>query len=314
VRVSSFSPTNRGFPPLASCPLAQRPSPTHSPAADETKAADDATYSNSVKEAPLVIFDKGNVLLNEGNAPTNVATPLLPAQASISSVDKGTDNDSDAPCSAVSSDDLATVVARVNALKSSLLAHLKMLKRSIRNHAVPTNLATLDAWISELESLLLAHATLSSHVWVVEQRVLSLDSSIASIRSMINPTQHLPPVDWMVPLGAPNGPPSSLGVDATSPRGAPPTTPSGASNNINPPPTWPEIHAARAKLGACPDRHAPFAQMGMQGDHGVHDAHQPHGLAHNDTFKYTHSPSPMQCSPHSSASSPKHPTLLASQI
>jgi hypothetical protein len=63
----------------------------------------------------------------------------------------------------------------------------------------------------------------------------------------------------MAPLGAPNGPPSGLGVDATSPRVAPPTTPSGASNNINPPPIWPEIHAAHAKLGACPDRHATFA-------------------------------------------------------
>ncbi len=118
----------------------------------------------------------------------------------------------------------------------------------------------------------------------------------------------------MAPLVAPNGPPSSLGGDATSPRGAPPTTPSGASNNINLPPTWPDIHTARAKLGACPERRASFAQMGMQGDHGVHGDHQPHGLAHDDTYEYTHSPSPMQRSPHSSASSPKHPTLLASQI
>ena len=157
---------------------------------------------------------------------------------------------------------------------------------------MPTNLATLDAWISETESLLSAHATFYSPVWVVEQHILSHDSSIALIQSTIGPTQHLPPVAPMAPFGAPNGPPTGLGVDATSPRGAPPTTPSGASNNINPPPTWPEIHAARAKLGACPDRHAPFAQMGMQGDHGVHGAHRPYGLAHDDTFEYTHSPSP----------------------
>jgi hypothetical protein len=55
VRVSSFSPTNRGFPPLASCPLARCPSSAHSPAADETKVANDTTYSNSVKKAPLNI-------------------------------------------------------------------------------------------------------------------------------------------------------------------------------------------------------------------------------------------------------------------
>jgi hypothetical protein len=273
VRMSSFSPTNRGFPPLASCPLAQRPSPAHSPAADETKAANDATYSNSVKEAPLVIFNKGNVLLNESDAPTDRAPPLLLAQASISSVGKGTDDDSAAPRSAISSDDLATVVAWVKALKSSLLARLTTLERSPGSPAAPSDLATLDAQISEPESLLSAHATLSSRVWAVEQRVLSLDSSIVSIRSTIVPTQHSPPVAWMAPLGAPNGPPSGLGVDATSPRGAPPTTPSGASNNINLPPTWPEIHAACAKLGACPDRRATFSQMGMQGDHGVHGAH-----------------------------------------
>ncbi len=75
VRVSSFSPTNCGFLPLAACPLARCPSPAHSPAADETKAANDATYSNSVEEAPLVIFNEGNVLLNEGNAPTNGLPP-----------------------------------------------------------------------------------------------------------------------------------------------------------------------------------------------------------------------------------------------
>jgi hypothetical protein len=161
--------------------LARHPSPAHSPAADETKAADDATYSNSVEEAPLVIFDKGNVLLNEGNAPTNWAPPLLLAQASIFSVDEDTNNNSAAPRSAVSSDNLATVVARVNALKSLLLARLMMLKRSPRNHAGPTNLAILGDWISELESLLLAHATLSRRVWAVEQCVSSLDSSILSI-------------------------------------------------------------------------------------------------------------------------------------
>jgi hypothetical protein len=77
----------------------------------------------------------------------------------------------------------------------------------------------------------------------------------------------------MAPLGTPNGPPFGVGVDATSPCGAPPTTPSGVSNNINPPPTWPEIHATRAKLDTCPDRHATFAQMGMQGDRSVHGAH-----------------------------------------
>jgi hypothetical protein len=54
--------------------------------------------------------------------------------------------------------------------------------------------------------------------------------------------------------------------------------------------------------------------MGMQGDHSVHGAHQPHVLSQNDTYEYTHSPSPMGRSPHSSASSPKHPTLSASQI
>jgi hypothetical protein len=66
VRVSSFSPTitNCGFLPLASCPLARRPSPACCPAADETKVANDATYSNSVKDAPLIVFDKGNILLN----------------------------------------------------------------------------------------------------------------------------------------------------------------------------------------------------------------------------------------------------------
>ncbi len=182
--MSAFSPTNRGFPPLAACPLAQRPSPSHSPAADETKAANDATYSNSVEEAPLVIVDKGNVLLNEGNAPTNGAPPLLLGQASISSVDEGTNDDSTVPCSAVSSDDLATVVARVKAFKSSLLARLT----TPGNHAAPTNLATLNAWISELESLLSAHATLSSRVQAVEQCVSSLYSSIVSIRSTIDPT------------------------------------------------------------------------------------------------------------------------------
>ncbi len=140
-----------------------------------------ATYSNSVEEAPLIIFDKGNVLLNEGNAPTNEAPPLLLAQASISFVDKGTNNDSTVPCSAISLDNLATVVARVKALESLLLACLMTLKRSPGNHAVPTDLATLHAWISELESLLSAHATLSSRVWVVEQRALLLDSSIVSI-------------------------------------------------------------------------------------------------------------------------------------
>jgi hypothetical protein len=86
----------------------------------------------------------------------------------------------------------------------------------------------------------------------------------------------------MAPLGAPNGPPSGLGVDATSPRGAPPTTPSGASNKDNPYPDCPEIYTACAKLGACLDRHATFAQMGMQGDHGVYGAHRPHGLSHDD--------------------------------
>jgi hypothetical protein len=181
VRVSSFSPTNRGFPPLASCPLARCPSPAHSPAADETKVADDPTYINSVEEAPLVIFDKSNVLLNEGDAPTNGAPPLLLAQASISSVNKGTDDDSAAPRPAVSLNDLATVVARVKALESLLVACLTTLEQSPGNHAAPTDLATLDARISELESLLSAHATLSSHVWVVEQRILLLDSSIMSI-------------------------------------------------------------------------------------------------------------------------------------
>ncbi len=123
VRVSSFSPTKRGF---------------------------------------------GNVLLNEGNAPTNGAPPFLLAQASISSIDKGTDDDSAAPRSAISLDDLATVVSRVKALESSLSAHLTMLERSPGNSAVPTDLATLNARISELESLLSAHATLSSRVRVVE--------------------------------------------------------------------------------------------------------------------------------------------------
>ncbi len=136
----------------------------------------------------------GNVLLNEGNTPTNGAPPLLLAQISISSIDKGTNNNSDAPCSAISSDDLATVVARVKALKSLLLAHLTMLERSLGNHAAPTDLATLDVWISKLKSLLSAHATLSRHVRAVEQRVSLLDSSIMSIQSTINPTQHLPPV------------------------------------------------------------------------------------------------------------------------
>jgi hypothetical protein len=169
VRVSSFSPTNCGFRPLASCPLAQRPShPAHSSAADETKAVNDATYSNSVKEAPLVIFDKGNVLLNECDTPTDGAPPLLLARSSISSVNKGTDGNSAAPHSAISSDDLATVVARVTALESSLSASLTTLEQSPGNHAAPTDLATLDARISELESLLSAHATLSSHVRAVE--------------------------------------------------------------------------------------------------------------------------------------------------
>jgi hypothetical protein len=143
--------------------------------------ANDATFSNSVKEAPLVIFNKGNVLLNEGNAPTNGPPPLLLAQASISSVNEGTDNNSSAPCSAISLGNLATVVAWVKAIKSLLSARLTTLKRSPGNHATPTNLATLDAWISELKSLLLAHATLSSRVRVVEQHVLLLESSIVSI-------------------------------------------------------------------------------------------------------------------------------------
>jgi hypothetical protein len=215
--------------------------------------AEDTTYTNSVEEAALVIFKKGNILLNEGDTPTNRAPLLLFAQASISSVDKGTDNNSAAPCSAISSDDLATVVARIKALKSLLLACLTMHERPLGNHATPTNLATLDAWISELKSILLAHATFSSHVRAVEQRVSLHDSPIALIPSTINPTQrHLPPVAPMAPLGAPNGPPSGLGVDATSPCGPPSTTPSEASNNDNPTPTWPEIHTARAKLGACP--------------------------------------------------------------
>jgi hypothetical protein len=170
VRVSSFSPTitDRGFLPLASCPLAQRPSPAHSPVADETKVANDATYSNSIKEAQLVIFDKGDVLLNEDDAHTDGAPPLLLSQASISSVDKGTDDDSAAPHSNVSSDNLATVVAWVKALESLLLARLTTLKRSFGNHATPTDLNTLDARISELESLLSAHATLSSRVRALE--------------------------------------------------------------------------------------------------------------------------------------------------
>jgi hypothetical protein len=294
VRVSSFSPTitNSGSPPLVSRPLARHPSPAHSPAADETKVADDATYSNSVEKAPLFIFDEGNILLNDDDAPTNGAPPLLLAQASISSINEGTNNDSAAPCSAISSDNLATVVVWVKAIESLLLARLTTLKGSFRNHAVPTNLATVDAWISELEPLLSAHATVSSHVWAVEQHVLFHDSSIVSIRSTIDPTQHLPPIAPMAPLGAPNGPPSGLGVDATSPHGAPPTTPSRASNNNNPPHSWSEIHAARAKLGTCPDRHATFAQMGMQGGHGVHGANQPHGLSHNDTYDYTHTRPP----------------------
>ncbi len=123
----------------------------------------------------------GNILLNEGNAPTSRAPPLLLAQASISFVNEGTNDDSAAPCSAISLDDLATVVARVKALESLLSAHLTTLKRSPGNHAPPTNLATLNARISELESLLLAHATLSSRVWAVEQHVSLLDSSIVSI-------------------------------------------------------------------------------------------------------------------------------------
>jgi hypothetical protein len=53
-----------------------------------------------------------------------------------------------------------------------------------------------------------------------------------TIQSTINPTQHLPPVAWMAPLGAPNDPPSGLGVDATSPRGAPPTTPGVVHANV----------------------------------------------------------------------------------